>query len=129
MSLTQKNEELEMIEDKLERMSKQQHLVSQSAAMELESQRKQHAKEAQTKEAQIQALNTELSTLKELIDQFEEQKQALKHKLEQETDFTMQLQRQLDGIELKHQTQIKVYSTYCENFLGFRNLFRFFGAV
>lgn len=91
ISLTHKNEEIEIIEEKLHRLQKQQFQMSctnsNQSQQEVESLKKlvtNLQKDLQSKEIQIQQLTTELITLKELIDDFEEQKQVLKSKLEQQ---------------------------------------------
>jgi ELKS/RAB6-interacting/CAST family protein 1 len=118
LSLTQKNDEIEMIEEKLQRVSKQQQQqhqqqsVSQSSSImvEVEGLRKQCGslqKEVHAKETQIQQLTTELITLKELIDDFEEQKQVLKSKLEQQQIQFGQLERQYEQTTSDFEAQIK----------------------
>lgn len=114
LSLTQKNEEIEMIEEKLQRISKQQQhqSVSQSNSImvEVEGLKKQCGslqKEVHAKETQIQQLTTELITLKELIDDFEEQKQVLKSKLEQQQIQFGQLERQYEQTTNDFESQIK----------------------
>lgn len=119
LSLTQKNEEIDMIEEKLQRVQKQQQLAhiqavtnSQTNANQAEQDnlRKQVSnlqKDVQSKENQIQQLTTELITLKELIDDFEEQKQVLKSKLEQQQIQFVQLERQFEQTTLDFENQIK----------------------
>ena len=104
LSLTQKNEEIEMIEEKLLRLTKQQQQqiqISQSnnTLIEIEGLKKQCMtlqKEVQSKEIQIQQLTTELITLKELIDDFEEQKLMLKSKLEQQQAQFIELEKHFE---------------------------------
>ena len=119
LSLTQKNEEIEMVEEKLERLTKQhQHQQmalansqqSSSNQLEMENMRKQcmHLqKDVSTKEIQIQQLTSELITLKEIIDEFEEQKQMLKSKLEQQQAQFVQLERHFESTTNEFKTQLK----------------------
>jgi ELKS/RAB6-interacting/CAST family member 1 len=124
LSLTQKNDEIEMMEEKIQFLMKQQQLMansqsnkSSSTSVEVENLKKQTInlqKDIQMKDIKIQQLSNELITLKELIDDFEEQKQVLKEKLEQQhlqfgklekqfeqtsTDFEKQLAEQRDIYE------------------------------
>jgi ELKS/RAB6-interacting/CAST family member 1 len=110
LSLTQKNDEIEMIEEKLQRISKHQNSQSNNNLIEIENLKKQcstYQKELQSKEIQIQQLTTELITLKELIDDFEEQKQVLKSKLEQQQIQFSQLEQQFEQTTSDFETQIK----------------------
>lgn len=125
LSLTQKNEEIEMIEDKLQRATKQlqqqqmlstspppiqQQSYSNSNLAEIESLKLKIAalqKDVNTKDVQIQQLETELVTLKELIDDFEEQKQVLKYKLEQQQIQFGQLERQYEQTTMDYESQLK----------------------
>lgn len=131
LSLTQKNEEIEMIEEKLERASKQMLLAPQSSPQqkspsnsnlaEIEALRGKIStmqKDLNTKDVQIQQLETELVTLKELIDDFEEQKQVLKYKLEQQQIQFGQLERQYEQTTSDYESQLKDQQIQFENALS-----------
>lgn len=120
LSLTQKNEEIEMMEEKLQRLNKQQQQLahlntnarsqSNSNLVEIDNLKKQitnFQKDIQSKETQIQQLTTELITLKELIDDFEEQKQVLKSKLDQQQIQFSQLERQYEQTTSDYENQLK----------------------
>lgn len=119
LSLTQKNEEIEIIEDKLQRTTKQvqqlqqqqqQKSQSNSNLTEIDSLKSKITalqKDVHAKDVQIQQLETELITLKELIDDFEEQKQVLKYKLEQQQIQFGQLERQFEQTTLDYENQLK----------------------
>jgi chromosome segregation ATPase len=120
LSLTQKNEEIEIIEDKLQRTSKQLQQLQQQQQQKsqsnsnltdsidsLKSKITALQKDVHAKDVQIQQLETELITLKELIDDFEEQKQVLKYKLEQQQIQFGQLERQFEQTTLDYENQLK----------------------
>jgi ELKS/RAB6-interacting/CAST family protein 1 len=121
MSLTQKNEEMDILEEKIQRLTKQQQLQTTYAQnqqqLEIDSLKKQcisYQKDVHSKETQIQQLTTELITLKELIDDFEEQKQVLKSKLEQQIVQFSQMEKQFEQTSLDYGTKLKQQEKYYE---------------
>lgn len=128
LSLTQKNEEIEMIEEKLARVTKQQQqqlaLANDEASaqatsniMEIESLKKQISqlqKELSGKEVQVKNLNSELVTFKEIIDEFEEQKQLVKSKLERQQAQFQQLEQQYESTTTEFEKKLEEQQTLNE---------------
>lgn len=121
LSLTQKNEEIEMIEEKLDRLTKQQQqqlLVAANNAnqqnnnsqIEIENLKKQInllQKDVSVKETQIQNLTNELKSLKEIIDEFEEQKKTMKSRFEQQQTQFSQLEKLLETRTSEFEDKLK----------------------
>lgn len=128
LSLTQKNEEIEMIEEKLARVTKQQQqqlaLANDEASAqttsnikEIESLKKQVSqlqKELSGKEVQVKNLNSELVTFKEIIDEFEEQKQLVKSKLERQQAQFQQLEQQYESTTTEFEKKLEEQQTLYE---------------
>jgi hypothetical protein len=95
MSLTQKNEEMDLMEEKITQIIQESKLnikkLEDDNFADKESIKNQcqiWQKELLDKELKIELLSTEINSLKKLIDEFEEQKFVLLAKLEkQETQF------------------------------------------
>jgi len=76
-------------------------------------------KELEQKETQIQQLTVELITLKELIDDFEEQKQVLKSKLELQINQFSQLEKQFTKTINEYELRMKLQQNEYEEKIRF----------
>ncbi len=96
LSLTQKNDEIEKIEEKFNRLKQQQ----QFTLTQIETNKKQMQRDLQTKETQLNETLKELNILKDVVSNFEAQKEEMMLKLEQQ-------QKVFDDLQLNYENRIK----------------------
>ena len=96
MSLTQKNDEIEKIEEKFNRLKQQQ----QFTLTQIETNKKQTQKDLQTKETQLNETQKELNVLKDIVSNFDVQKEEMLLKLEQQ-------QQVFDDLQTNYENRLK----------------------
>ena len=96
MSLTQKNDEIEKIEEKFNRVKQQQ----QFTLTQIETNKKQTQKDLQTKETQLNETQKELNVLKDIVSNFDVQKEEMLLKLEQQ-------QQVFDDLQTNYENRLK----------------------
>jgi ELKS/RAB6-interacting/CAST family protein 1 len=99
LSLTQKNDEIEKIEEKINRFKQQQ----QFSSTQFDTNKKQVQilqKDLQSKDTQLTETLNELNIIKDIVSNFELQKDEMMNKLEQQ-------QQVFDDVQTKYEQKIK----------------------